>query len=59
MADKTYKLTFTMSDGSEKSVQFTVPEGPAGYTPVKGKDYTDGKDGDPGVGITNITIAEV
>ena len=30
MADKKYKLMFNMSDGSNKDVQFTVPQGPKG-----------------------------
>lgn len=30
MADKTYKLTFAMSDGSSQDVQFTAPQGPKG-----------------------------
>ena len=65
MADKNYKLTFKLSDGTEKSVQFTAPQGEQGekgdpgedgYTPVKGTDYFDGEQG---VGITDVTIAEV
>lgn len=47
MADKTYKLNFELSDGSTKSVQFTAPQGEKGAA------------GAAGVGITNITIAEV
>ena len=51
MADKNYKITFEMSDGSEKSVEFTAPQGdtgetgpegpqgPKGDTPVRGTDY--------------------
>lgn len=42
MADKKYELSFELSDGSTKTVQFTVPEGPKGqngYSPVKGVDY--------------------
>lgn len=30
MADKTYKLTFAMTDGTSKDVQFTSPQGPTG-----------------------------
>ena len=62
MADKTYKLTFNMSNGSKQEVEFTAPQGPQGE---KGADGTNGKDGSPGadgaagVGITEITIAEV
>lgn len=46
MEGKTYALIFTMADGSEMRVEFTVPQG---------------KNGDPGadgVGIQNITIRE-
>lgn len=32
MADKTYKLTFNMGDGTSQSVQFTAPQGPKGDT---------------------------
>lgn len=45
MADKEYALTFELSDGSSKTVNFTAPQGPTGdagkdgYTPVKGVDY--------------------
>ena len=34
MADKKYKLKFGMSDGTEKSVEFTAPQGEPGITPV-------------------------
>lgn len=36
MADKTYKLTFKLSNGELKEVQFTVPEGEPGNTPYIG-----------------------
>lgn len=36
MADKTYKLTFAMSDGSSQDVQFTAPQGPEGPQGPKG-----------------------
>ena len=42
MADKTFRLTFELSDGTTKSVEFTVPQGETGddgYTPVRGVDY--------------------
>lgn len=39
MADKNYKLTFVLSDGTEQKVQFTAPQGPKGDTPQKGVDY--------------------
>lgn len=44
MADKNYKLNFTLSDGSTKSVEFTAPQGPKGDT------------GDTGAAGTNATI---
>ena len=47
MADKNYKLTFELSDGTQQAVQFTAPQGEKGDT------------GDAGVGIASITIAEV
>ena len=68
MADKNYKLTFNMSDGSSKSVQFTAPQGPQGDTGAQGPQGdkgepgaagSQGPKGDTGVGITNITITEV
>lgn len=39
MAEKTYRLDFALSDGSTKSVEFSVPQGADGRTPVKGVDY--------------------
>ena len=36
MADKTYKLTFNMGDGTSQSVQFTAPQGPKGDTGPQG-----------------------
>ena len=56
MADKNYKLTFEMSDGTEQSVQFSAPQGPQGE---KGDTGAQGATGAAGVGITSITIAEV
>lgn len=38
MADKNYLLQFTMSDGTEKQVPFSVPN------PVKGVDYYTDED---------------
>lgn len=35
MADKKYKLVFELSDGNEKTVLFTVPQGEPGNTSVK------------------------
>lgn len=48
MADKKYKITFELSDGTEKSVEFTAPQGEPGYTPQKGIDYFDGQPGKDG-----------
>lgn len=56
MADKNYKLTFKMSDGTEQEVQFSVPQGEKGD---KGDPGSAGATGSNGVGITEITIAEV
>lgn len=42
MANKKYKLTFELYDGTTKSVVFEVPQGepgPPGYTPVRGVDF--------------------
>ena len=30
MADKTYRLIFTLTDGTSKSVEFTAPQGEKG-----------------------------
>lgn len=45
MVDKNYKLTFAMSDGTSKDVQFTAPQGPQGV------------DGSRGTGILKVTTA--
>ena len=39
MAEKKYKLHFRLMDGTEQSVEFIVPDGEPGYTPVRGVDY--------------------
>lgn len=39
MADKKYQINFEMTDGSTQSVEFTVPQGEKGDTPIRGKDY--------------------
>ncbi len=74
MADKNYKLTFEMSDGTQKSVTFTAPQGPQGEKGAtgsqgpKGDTGAQGPKGDTGetgaagangVGIASISIAEV
>ena len=51
MADKLYKITFKMSDGSEKSVEFTAPQGeqgPKGDTGAQGVQGPKGDKGDTG-----------
>lgn len=48
MADKTYKLTFNMSDDSSKSVLFTVPQGPKGDTGATGPQGPQGETGAQG-----------
>lgn len=45
MADKKYKLTFELSDGTSKSVAFTVPQGPQG---IQGETGAKGAKGDTG-----------
>jgi hypothetical protein len=50
-----HKLTITDKNGT-KAVD--VLDGTDGYTPVKGKDYTDGEDGKDGVSPT-ITVAAI
>lgn len=36
MADKNYKITFEMTDGTEKSVLFVAPQGPQGEQGLQG-----------------------
>ena len=46
MADKNYELTFHLSDGSEKKVPFTAPQGPQGPAGADGKSaFAYAKDG--------------
>lgn len=59
MADKTYKLTFNMSDGTSQSVNFTVPQGPKGDTGDTGPQGEPETAAAAGVGITKISITEV
>ena len=54
MADKTYKMVVTLSDGSTVDAgTFVAPQGPQG---VKGD---TGAQGPQGVSITDVTITEV
>jgi ethanolamine utilization microcompartment shell protein EutS len=51
MADKNYKLTFSLSDGSEKSVTFTAPQG------VRGETGETGATGARGSSVLRVTTA--
>lgn len=56
MADKNYKLTFGMSDGTSKSVNFVVPQGPKGDTGPQGPKGDTGAQGPKGdTGATGAT----
>ena len=75
MADKTYKMVVTLSNGSTVDAgTFTAPQGPQGVKGdtgaqgpqgVKGDTGAQGPKGDtgatgaPGVSITDVTITEV
>ena len=48
MADATYKLTFKLSDGTTKDVQFTVPQGPEGPQGIQGPKGDTGEQGPQG-----------
>lgn len=48
MADKTYKLNFSLTDGTSKSVQFTAPQGAKGDKGDTGATGTSAK-------ITDVT----
>ena len=57
MADKTYKMTVTLSDGNTVDAgTFVAPQGPQG---PKGETGATGATGAQGVSITNVTITEV
>ena len=66
MSAKTYKITFYTHDGMEHSAYISIPTGKDGYTPIKGVDYFDGKNGKDGVdgktpvkGVDYFTDAEI
>ena len=75
MADKTYKMVVTLSNGDTVDAgTFVAPQGPQGIKGdtgaqgpqgVKGDTGAQGPKGDtgatgaPGVSVTNVTIAEV
>ena len=56
MADKNYQLIFSLSDGTEKNVQFTVPQGEKGDKGDTGATGPQGPKGDTGANGTNATI---
>ena len=58
MADKTYKLTFAMSDGSSKDVQFIAPQGPKGEPGETGPQGPKGEPGETGPQGPKGTIDE-
>ncbi len=75
MADKTYKMVVTLSNGSTVDAgTFVAPQGPKGDTGAKGAQGPKGDTGAkgaqgpkgdtgatgaPGVSVTNVTITEV
>lgn len=59
MADKTYLLSFEMSDGSTKTVEFVAPQGPQGpqgETGPQGAQGPQGETGAAGAAGTSATI---
>lgn len=57
MADATYNMQITLSDGSTIDAgNFTAPQGPAGATGAQGPAGAKGADG---VSITNVKITAV
>ena len=66
MADKTYRLNVTLTDGSQQSAgTFTVPQGepgaqgPQGDTGPQGPQGNTGPQGPQGVGVRSLSIEEV
>ena len=72
MADKTYKLEFTLSDGTKINTgTFTAPQGPQGVkgdigpqgpqgdTGPRGPQGATGEQGPQGVSVTGATVTEV
>lgn len=72
MADKTYKLEFTLSDGTKINAgTFTAPQGPQGVkgdigpqgpqgdTGPRGPQGATGEQGPQGVSVTGATVTEV
>lgn len=52
------RTTIAYTDGSANTVIYTViaARGTDGYTPIKGTDYDDGEDGDPGVDGVAVSV---
>ena len=60
MADKTYKLEFTLSDGTKINAgTFTAPQGPQGDQGPRGPQGAAGEQGPQGVSVTGATVTEV
>lgn len=66
MADKTYRLNVTLTDGTQQSAgTFTVPQGDTGPQGPEGDPGAQGPRGDPGaqgpqgVGVRSLSIEEV
>lgn len=66
MADKTYKLEFTLSDGSKINAgTFTAPQGPQGVQGTQGPQGdpgprgVQGETGPQGVSVTGASVTEV
>ena len=66
MADKTYKLEFTLSDGSKINAgTFTAPQGPQGVQGIQGPPGdpgprgVQGENGPQGVSVTGAIVTEV
>jgi len=66
MADKTYKLEFTLSDGTKINAgTFTAPQGPQGAQGTQGVQGEtgprgpQGETGPQGVSVTGATVTEV
>ena len=60
MADKTYKMTVTLSNGSTVDAgTFVAPQGPQGVKGDTGAQGPKGDTGAQGVSITDVSITEV
>ena len=60
MADKTYKMVVTLSNGDTVDAgTFVAPQGPQGDKGEKGDKGATGATGPQGVSISNVVITEV